>query len=187
MRFIVFAALALALTACGQPPTPQAASGCARTATHEVVWSRAETPDVITTTSHGPTCAQAVVSFVARNADGDPLWAFAALYYDLRFGGPPPEGAPGASEADMDAFLASWADVTRTTSDTMPEWRDGVATLSQSAHTFSYDTPFDRETYEMLRTRALPMICYQAAVEGTQCLIVDPATNAPIMFVAYGP
>jgi hypothetical protein len=188
MRISAFAAitLTLALAGCGQP-APQQADGCARSATHDVVWSQAETPDVITTSAHGPTCSQAVVTFVARKANGDPLWAFAALYYDLTLGGAPPDDAPALTEAQMDTFLASWADVTRTTTNTLPEWRVGAATLSESAQTFSYDTPFDRETYEMLRTQNLPMICYQAAVEGTQCLIVDPPTGAAIMFVAYGP
>jgi hypothetical protein len=69
----------------------------------------------------------------------------------------------------------------------LPEWREGVDTLSSSAPTFSYNTPFERNTYEMLRARSLPMICYAAAVEATQCLVIDPASNAPTMIVAYGP
>ena len=186
MRIIALAAAMLALAGCGQP-APQQAAGCARSATHDVVWSRAETPDAITTSAQGPTCSQAAVIFIARNADGDPLWAFASTYYTLTFGGAPPEGAPEVTSEQMDAFLASWANVTRTTTNTLPEWREGVATLSESAQTFSYDTPFNRETYEMLRTQNLPMICYQAAVEGTQCLIIDPPTGEAITFVAYGP
>jgi hypothetical protein len=59
--------------------------------------------------------------------------------------------------------------------------------LTEGAETFSYDTPFDREVYEMLRARDLPMICLAAALEGSQCLIVDPATHAPALMVAYGP
>jgi len=39
----------------------------------------------------------------------------------------------------------------------------------------------------MLRARNLPMICYAAAAEASQCLIVDPASHAPTMMVAYGP
>ena len=87
----------------------------------------------------------------------------------------------------MDTFLSSWADVTASTTNTLPQWREGVATLTESASTFAYETPFDRETYEMLRARNLRMICYAAAVEGTQCLIIDPASRAPTMMVAYGP
>jgi hypothetical protein len=102
-------------------------------------------------------------------------------------GGIPPEGAAAITDEQMDTFLAGWADVTLQRSGELPQWREGFDTLSASAQTFSYDTPFDRETYEMLRARNLEMICYAAAVEASQCLIIDPASHAPIMMVAYGP
>ncbi len=186
MRVFLLAVAALTLAACGQQ---SAATGeaCERVATHEVAWSSETAPDTITTRSEGPSCAQAVVTFVARNAGGNPLWTFASTYYDLTAGGVAPENTPVVSGEQMDAFLAGWANVTASTSNTLPEWREGVATLTESATTFSYDTPFDRETYEMLRARNLRMICYAAAVEATQCLVIDPASHAPTMVVAYGP
>jgi hypothetical protein len=187
MRILLLAA-AIALSSCERTDDAgSSASACTRFATHEVNWTAEAAPDTITARSDGPTCAQAVVTFVARNADGDPLWAFASTYYDMTAGGIPPEGAPAVSNEQMDEFLAGWANVTTMQSGELPEWRDGVATLTESATTFAYDTPFDRETYEMLRARNLPMICYAAAVEATQCLIVDPASHAPTLMVAYGP
>lgn len=183
MRGIIFGFALFALGACGQ--TDQR-STCARTATHDVTWS-STTPDTITASSDGPSCAQAVVSFVVRNGAGDPLWAFSSTYYDLTAGGVPPEGAPTVTTEQMDQFLAGWARATEMRSAELPEWREGVATLTESAATFSYDTPFDRETYEMLRGRNLPMLCYAAAVEGSQCLVIDPFSHAPIMIVACGP
>lgn len=186
MRILLLAAT-LALSACAPATTSdQSASACARTATHEVTWSSESAPDTITTRSDGPTCAQAVVTFVARDSAGDPLWAFASTYYDMTAGGIPPEGAPAVTNEQMDTFLAGWADVTLQGSGELPEWREGVETLSASAQTFSYDTPFGREGYEMLRARNLQMICYAAAVEATQCLVIDPASHAPTMIVAYG-
>lgn len=188
MRLLLIAALAIVAAACTQQTSQQsAANGCARTATHDVVWTQEGAPDTITTSSQGPSCAQAVVTFVARNTAGDPLWAFASTYYDMTAGGVPPEGAPAVTDEQMNTFLSGWANVTASRSGTLPEWREGVATLTESATTFAYDTPFDREVYEMLRARDLPMICYAAAVEATQCLIVDPASHAPTMIVAYGP
>lgn len=188
MRILILAATALALSACGQRQETAATSGaCERVATHEVTWTNTEQPDTITTRSEGPSCAQAVVTLVARNADGDALWAFSSTYYDLTAGGIPPEGAPPVTNEQMDTFLAGWANVSESRTSTLPEWTEGAETLSAAAQTFSYDTPFDRETYEMLRGRDLRMICYAAAVEGTQCLIIDPLANAPLMFVAYGP
>lgn len=189
MRQSMLAAAALSLSACGQTNTASVQdSACARSATHAVEWSQAGVEDVITTTSQGPTCAQAIVTFTVRNAGGDPLWVFAGTHHDLTAGGGyPPDGAPEIMPPQMDAFLASWADVSTSRSASLPEWREGVATLTESANTFAYDTPFDRDTYEMLRARDLPMICYAAAAEASQCLIIDPASHSPTMIVAYGP
>lgn len=185
---ILLLAVAIALSACSPNVSTPAADACTRSATREVTWSADGAPDTITTTAQGPTCAQAVVTFVVRNAAGDPLWAFASTYYDLTMGGVPPEGAAAVSNEQMDTFLAGWTNVTEErTAAFLPEWREGVESLSASAQTFSYDTPFERETYERLRTQNLKLICYQAALEGTQCLIIDPASHAPIMMVAYGP
>lgn len=188
LTHIPIIAITLMLFACAREQQDAATeAGCARTATHEVSWTSADAPDVITTRAEGPTCAQAVVTFVARNQAGDPLWAFASTYYDMTAGGVPPEGAPAVTPQQVDAFLDGWADVTVGRSNELPEWREGFATLTESATTFAYETPFDRDVYEMLRARNLPMICYAAAVEATQCLIVDPASGAPTMIVAYGP
>lgn len=184
MRTLALALAALTLSACGDPAET---AGCARSATHEMTWSDAAAPDVITTRADGPSCTNAVVTFVARNADGVPLWAFAATYYDITAGGLPPENAPAVSDAQMDEFLAGWANVTESRSSDLPEWRAGVATLTESATTFAYDTPFDRETYEMLRARNLPIICYAAGSETSQCLIMDPLSHTPTKIVAYGP
>lgn len=187
MRFFILTLAALTLAACGERGDGAASAGCARAATHEVHWTNTETPDVITTRSDGPTCAQAVVTFVARDGAGNPLWVLSSAYYDLTAGGLLPEDYEPVSDAQMDTFLAGWADVTVSSSGELPQWRDGVATLTESASTFTYDTPFEREAYEMLRGRNLAMICYAAAVEVTQCLIIDPASRAATPIVAYGP
>lgn len=184
MRF-AFVLAALALSACSQPTPSPTAQGCVRSTSHDVVWTNEDAPDIITARSEGPTCAQAVVLFVARNAEGDPLWTFASTYYDLATGGVAPEDAPAVTEEQMDTFLAGWADVTEQRSAELPEWRAGDATLT--APTFSYSTAFSRETYEAIRARDSRMICYAAAVEATQCLVIDPGSNAPAMIVAYGP
>lgn len=188
MRVLLTSLALLSLTACSRPAETQTASGCARGATHEVAWSNASSPDVVTATSSGPTCGQAVVTLVLRRANGDPLWAFASTHYTLNAGdSPPPEGLPAVSDADMDRFLAGWADLTEMRSGELPEWRADAASLTESATTFSYDTPFDRDVYENMRGRNLPMVCYAAAAEGSRCLIIDPATGGPTEMVAFGP
>lgn len=186
MRRLLLGLAALALSACGEPFSTASLPGCALSANQQVTWTD-NVPNQVTTSASGPTCEQAVVQFVVRDGAGDPLWAFASTYYDMSYGGVPPEGVAPVSNEQMNTFLAGWADVTEMRSGELPEWREGVATLTESATTFAYDTPFDRETYEMLRARNLAMICYAAAVEASQCLIVDPASHAPTMIVAYGP
>lgn len=189
MRFLALGLLALALGACGQPAQQQqhAAEGCARTASHQVTWSQQGAPDVITTTSSGPTCKQAAVTWVLRNAQGDALWVHAGTFYDMTAGGLPPPDAPDVTTEQMDVFLNGWADVTVNRTSQLPEWKQGAASLSESVQGFSYDTPFDRETYEALRARDLPQICFAATVEASHCLIMDPASHAPSIMVMFGP
>lgn len=187
MRVIALGFLACALSACGQPDQQQQANARARPATHDITWSHESTPDVITATSSGPSCKQAVVTWVLRNAQGDALWVHSGTFYDMTAGGAPPADAPDVTSAQMDTFLSGWADVTVAHTSELPEWREGVASLSESVQGFSYDTPFDRETYEMMRARNLPQLCFAAAVEASHCLIMDPASHAPTVIVMFGP
>jgi hypothetical protein len=186
MRVLATLALViLALTGCDRPQG-QAAAGCAHEVSREVAWSGAE-PDTITASSSGPTCLQAFVTLSIRNAAGDALWIHAGTYYDMVAGGVPPSDAAAVTSEQMETFLANWAEPTLGRTGALPEWRAAAATLTESASVFAYDTPFDRDTYEQLRARDLPTLCYAAAVEATQCLIIDPLSNAPTMIVAYGP
>lgn len=184
MRFLLIAA-ALCLSACG-PHNETAADGCGIEETHDVTWSDADAPDVVSVRAEGPACDQAVAIFTLRNADGDALWAFASTFNDLTIGGPPPEGAPPVSRASVEEFLASWARVTEMRSGALPEWRADQTHPGAGVESFGYETPFDRETYEMMRQRDVPTICYAVAVAAVQCLIMDPASHAPAVIVHYG-
>lgn len=188
MRFKILAAVTLTLVACA-PATapPQTRNGCAREATHAITWTDASAPDIVTARAEGPSCAQAIVTLTIRDATGDPLLAFADTYDALVSGGPPPEDAPAPTTEQIDAFLANWADVTQMNASALPAWRDDAPSLTASAQGFSYETPFTREAYEMVRERDLPLVCFAAAVEGSQCLVIDPATGEPARLVSYGP
>jgi hypothetical protein len=185
MRTLAFVFAVLTLAACG-PPQRTDGTGCARFVSREVTWSGAA-PDIITARADGPNCLQTFVTLSIRSAAGEALWIHAGTYYDMVAGGMPPSAAPNVSPEQMDAFLSGWAEPTLGRTSTLPQWRNGAATLTESADIFAYDTPFDRETYEALRARNLPTLCYAAAVEATHCLIVDPLSGAPAMIVAYGP
>jgi len=193
MRTIAFLIAAFALTACVQregPTRPQATGdACARSATHDVTWSNQDAPDTVTATSEGPTCAQAVVTFVVRNARGDPLWTFANTYYDLHTGGVPPPGVtpPATTAEEMGKFLQSFANVTAMQSSQLPAWAEGAAGPADTSRPFHYSTAYTRETYEAFRASSRPLICYAAAAEATQCLIMDPASHSAAVVVAFGP
>lgn len=178
---------ALFLSACGPRTDADVAQDCARSATHNVTWTRTDAPDVVTARSHGPSCAQAAATLSITDAAGATLWTYSSAYYDLAIGGQAPEGAPDVSAAQMDSFLRAWADVTISRTSALPTWRPDTATLTESATVFTYETPFARDDYEALRQRDLTTLCYAAAVETTQCLILDPSSRTPTLFVAYGP
>ncbi|MET0183677.1 MAG: hypothetical protein ABW199_12410 [Caulobacterales bacterium] len=184
VRFFVIAAL-FALSSCGQHT--RSAETCARSATHGVRFSNAETDDIVTATSAGPSCAQAFVFLSIRDADGDPLWAQAGTYYDMTAGGVPLGDAPQATPQQMDEFLRGWANVRTARTMSLPDWTEGAASLTESATDgMSYDTPFVRETYRALRERDLRMLCFANSPESEQCLIIDPASNAPTVIVFHG-
>ncbi|MDX2277572.1 MAG: hypothetical protein NW206_19150 [Hyphomonadaceae bacterium] len=184
MRVLIAGLLAVLATACSEQREPRTAESCARTATRQVTWS-GQAPDTVTARADGPTCAQAVVTFTIRNADGDPLWAFASTHHDMIVGGYSTDPA-AVSPEEVDRFLASWVDVTVNSSADLPAWPEGVESLSAAVEGISYFTELDREAYEMLRTRNLPQLCFAASVSSSQCLIMDPLSNAPLMIAAYG-
>ena len=188
MRRTILGAVALLLCACGQQPptaTTSALGGCDRSATHQVIWTDAQAPDTITVRAEGPRCAQAVVSFVARDAQGDPLWTFINTYHDMTTGGVATDDTPAVSAEQVDHFLADWANVTAQTSGQLPEWRAGAENVGSNGG-LTYATSFSRESYEAMRQRNSRMLCYAAAIAATQCLVVDPASDSPVMIVAFG-
>jgi hypothetical protein len=188
MRHFAFAFALLALGACGERQTSStaAADGCAREAAHEVTWSDANAPDTVTARSFGPSCAQAVVLLVARNANGDALWQSSSTYHEMNGGGVPPIDATPVTDEDMDRFLRGWADVTVTTTNALPEWREGSATIGDEGALLSYDSSLARPGYEALRAQNLRVICYAVALETSNCLIIDPVSGAPIQIAASG-
>ncbi len=185
MRPIIFAVAALALSACDTPSQHQAA-GCAQSATHNVMWSRSGEPDTLTTWSDGPTCKQAAVVLVARNAQGDPLWTFASTHYDMTVGGAAPPDADNVTQEQMQSFLASWANVSLRSTADLPAWSENMSRPGEGVETLAYESALDREAYETLRGRGLPIICYAAAAAAVQCLAIEPGTRAPILIAAYG-
>jgi hypothetical protein len=187
MRRVVFVLALIALTACGSPAPPQSADdSCERSIAQTVIWSAAE-PDTVTATASGPSCSQAIVTLTVRNAAGDPLWAHAGTLYGMSAGGAAPADAAPIGAETVDAFLSGWSSIEVVGAATLPQWREDAATLTESATTFAYETPFDREVYEGMRARDLPMLCFASAVEAVTCLVIDPASGEPAIIASYGP
>jgi len=183
MRALIVATLSVALIGCQRQalPVEQASASCAHSATHQITFSDPAAFDTVTARAEGPTCAQAVVTLVVRNANGDPLLSFASTFTEMN-------GGPGAhaGDADVDRFLSGWADVTLKNTGDLPEWRADAASLGASVEGMSYATPFDRGTYEQLRLRNLPELCFAAGAESSQCIIMDPASSTPSRIVSFG-
>lgn len=180
MRAFFLGCCLLALAACGGEHTAETGEGCALSVTREVSFSSAAAPDTITVRSEGPSCAQSVVSFVLRNAEGDALWAFSSLYADIA-----PGGADVAPEA-VETFLASWADITPSRTSGLPDWPADAARLEDASDALIYTTPFGRDAYLELRGRDLPTLCYAATRESSECLVMDPFQQRPAKIVAFG-
>lgn len=185
----------LALAACSPPPAPsqqpvavgESGPGCTRAALKRVAFSDpSQSTDIVTAESKGPTCAQAVVTLTIRDAAGDPLWVHAETFAAMEGGGARPASMPAAVAADLDRFLASWADVTLKRTGDLPPWREGAATLGDSVTGMSYATPFDRLTYERLREQNVPDLCFAAGAESSQCIVMDPASHTPSLMVSFG-
>lgn len=186
MRALATCAVAVFLAACNpHGDGARSDSACVRVATRSTNWSSEQSVDTISARAEGPTCAQSVVTFTIRNADGDPLWTFASTFYEMTVGGRTDEPAAVSAE-EVDSFLASWVDVTVNRSSDLPAWTEGADALSAAADGMSYYTDLNRETYEDLRGRNLPQLCFAAGVDSSRCLVVDPHTHAPLAIVAFG-
>lgn len=199
MRRSVFAFIAFALVACSPPqaaaptpsaaasPTTAAAAGCNRTATHNIRWSSETQDDIVTVSSMGPDCGRAVILLVMRAANGDLLWTHAGVYYDISGHSIDTQNEP-VTVAQMDEFLTNWgANRDPRRSGSLPDWTEGVATLAEAAtDSAAYATSYDRETYQALRQRNLPMFCYENGIESSDCLVMDPMSHSPTVIVNYG-
>jgi hypothetical protein len=185
MRALILGFFLVTLAACERLPDSTQGS-CARSVEADVVFSNPEEPDRVTARAEGPSCAEAAVTLTIRDATGKLLWVFSAPYRNLSGG----EGVADRFQPtpeEIDRFLASWADLTHQRSSALPVWPEGAAHLSGGDSGLSYDTDFGREAYEMLRARDLPEACFAIATEGSECIVMDPATSEAISIVRFGP
>ncbi len=195
MRFALLAALLLA--ACMEPREAapagaekaaprvepiELARGCNQQRQAPVTFSNPARPDMITVRAEGPSCDQAVLTFVLRNAEGDVLWAMADTMRGMTISDPP------FTDAQVSEFLRMWSEARSDRTGELPEWTEGAESL-QAAHADEggvISTPFTRADYESNRARNLSMLCMLNGHESGQCLIIDPLSNAPTIMMFQG-
>jgi hypothetical protein len=116
----------------------------------------------VTVRATGPSCDKAIALYAIRDGEGRPLWAWAS---PIRQGFGDIIDAKGAN---LDAFLARWANPTITRTGTVPAF----ARLAQG------QTTLDRLTYEDIRARDLPMLCHFSGTAKEVCIFWEPAAGA---------
>jgi len=150
------------------------ASGCARgeakrcdvLASSEVNFTATEQSDVVEARALGADCGAAVAVYVVRSREGLPVWAWAAPFHPT-FGDSFAPRAQGAlSHTEMEAFLERWAAPDVSTTRGAPAWHDAIV------------SPFDEATYEDIRTRGAPMICYLTSVARQTCIYWESGVAA---------
>ena len=175
-------ASALFLTAC-QPQTPPAASapatetaatptaidGCA--ATVEKAWGAGSADGrpglVVKGWTSGPTCKSAIVTLGVYDEGGLPIYAWASAAQFIF-------GLQNANTAEeMKAALNEWNgpdNLPPDTTGTLPPWNETSGQPDQAEFFFIPQDGMDKATYENLRKRNLPLLCYPQGRESTLCL-----------------
>jgi hypothetical protein len=140
---------------------------CDLTAVHEISFTNPTTTDSMTARSFGPSCDEAVVLLIMRDAEGAPIWSWTGVLAQ-RFG---EVFSPDDRDAVQD-FLAHWVQASVATTQTAPAWDALMAG----------QTTLDQLTYEDIRARDLPMLCHFSATARQTCVFWEPAAGAAGLF-----
>jgi len=117
--------------------------------------------------SDGPSCVNAVVTLVVRNAAGQPIWT------DSRIGSQVMIFAGVSNARDMARNLKDWLDQRRSAlprTDALPDWPMGAPSPTAGEFPFYPDGDVGRETYVKLRNAKLPLFCYVQGMESMACV-----------------
>ncbi|MGE0045692.1 MAG: hypothetical protein AB7J28_16595 [Hyphomonadaceae bacterium] len=172
----------------GPLPAPaEITQGCGAERTRTLSYFGYQQPLTLTARADGPSCPNAVVTLVLRDPAGRPLWVLAGPYHGLATLGDPEMLDDPVSRDDVALFLDRWVQPTQNRTGEMPDWPETAASLQEAEGPgIIYFTPHGRETYLALRQHNLPMLCFINAWESSECLIIDPASHMPSVFVRFG-
>lgn len=163
MKRALLLALAAALAGCARDAP---AARCDLESSRAIAFSSAEADDVVEARALGADCGAAVAVYIVRSHEGVPIYAWAAPFHPT-FGesfAPRAEGA--LSRQEMQAFLDRWAAPASAATAAAPAWHDAIV------------TPFDRETYEDVRARNAPMLCFLSSVARETCVYWESGVAA---------
>lgn len=169
MRFLILTALALAAISCTRAPVT-----CDRASTATISFSGAS--DTVTARTFGAACDKAVGVIAISAEDGTPLYAWSAPLHPT-FGNLFEPRVDGPTAETADEFLARWAALRIAQTSEAPPWP------ARAPAPAGAETTMDRDLYEFIRARALPMACHLSAVAHETCVYFEPAAAAASPFL----
>ncbi|MEJ0060017.1 MAG: hypothetical protein WDM79_10765 [Terricaulis sp.] len=170
MRALIIVA-AVALCACGAPTTTtEVAAGCETTATNSWTPAGGASAYTLTATAEGADCASANATFTITDAAGTAVWTETFPANQVMF------LAHVTTPAEMTEALAEWVNPNSspfsTTAD-LPAWPVGADAPTHDEFPFYPEEGAQQDTYEGLRARAVPVICYVQGMESSSCLALE--------------
>lgn len=161
-------ALAFTLCACGRDAGTARCDGEASSA---VTFSSPDANDAVEARAIGADCGAAVAVFVVRSHEGVPIYAWAAPMHPTFGDSFAPRVEQPLSRQEMQAFLDRWAAAASATTSAAPAWHEGIV------------TPFSRDTYEDIRARNAPMLCFLSSVARETCIYWESGVAAAGLLV----
>jgi hypothetical protein len=156
-------ALALTLCACSRSADD---TRCDSEASNAVAFSSPDAHDAVEARAIGADCGAAVAVYVVRSHEGVPIYAWAAPMHPTFGDSFAPRVEQPLSRREMQSFLDRWAAAASATTGAAPAWHEGIV------------TPFARETYEDIRARDAPMLCFLSGVARETCIYWESGVAA---------
>lgn len=157
IRLFLLGVLTLA-AACTQPQ----AQRCDFTETRQLAFTSSEPQDRIIVRSFGASCDKAIGVYEIIDAEGRPIWAWAAPL-SRQFGDVFAAGDP----EHMQSFLEDWAQPDIANTQATPAWSDLLPG----------QTTLDEFTYTDIRARDLPMLCHYSGTARQTCAFWEPVAG----------
>lgn len=163
MRVLLAALCAAFLSACAGE---SAARRCDLTASSEITFTSAGAADVVEVRTFGPDCSAAVAVFTVRSHEGLPVYAWASPMHPAFGDSFAPRTQDAASRGEVQDFLDRWSAPEVSTTRTAPPWSEDLTILQDAA------------TYEDIRARDAPMLCFLSSVARQTCIYWESGVAA---------